>query len=66
MFSPDYFLRPHPSQHLQPFLLHPLMPAHLLPYPADVPPLLPSRAALCSALYILSRLLHASSRLAGL
>jgi len=65
-FSCHYFLRPHPSQQVQPFLLHPLIPACLLPDPADAPPLLPFRAALSTALHILSLLLHPSRRLTGL
>jgi len=62
-FSRHYFLRGHPSQPIQPFLFHPLIPGGLLPYPAEVPPPLPFRAALSSALHILSRLLHASRHL---
>jgi len=66
MFSRHYFLRPNPFQHVQPFLLHRLIRARLLPYPRDVRRLLLFRAALSSALHILSRLLHASRRLPGL
>ena len=53
-FSPHYFL------------LHPLIPAPLLPYSVNIPPLLPFRVALSSALHILSCLLHGSRHLSSL
>ena len=41
MVSRHYFPPPHPSQYVQPFILHPLIPAALLPYLVDIAPLLP-------------------------
>jgi len=66
MFSRPYALRPHLSPHVQPFLLHSLIPAHLLPYLVEIPPLFPFRAAFFSALHILSCLVDGSRRLPGL